>query len=59
MDFITKMNAAMIMLHEACKSNEYWTDCNKCPFDTYCDSFFEAGLPTPDDDKFLAGVAQR
>ena len=59
MDFVVKMNEAMVMLHEACKAKKNWTDCDKCPFDTYCDAFFDAGLDTPDTDEFLAGVAQR
>ena len=59
MDFTTKMNEAMVMLHEACKANKNWADCHKCPFDEYCDAFWEEGLPTPDEDKFIAGVAQR
>ena len=59
MDFIIKMNEAMTMIHEACKLNDEWVKCGKCPFIEYCNVIEEAGFNTPDSDEFLAGVAQR
>ena len=53
MDYITKIKEAMQLLHEACKMNEVWADCMHCPFGDYCDAMEEAGLGTPDDEKFI------
>lgn len=31
-----KMIAAMKMMKEACRSNDSWNGCEKCPFDSFC-----------------------
>jgi hypothetical protein len=53
MDFTIKMKEAMVLLHEACKMNDEWVKCRKCPFTDYCDAIEENGLGTPDDNDFL------
>ena len=53
MDFTVKIKEAMELLHEACKMNDEWVDCAKCPFNEYCNAIEERGLGTPDDDDFL------
>lgn len=57
MDWTEKMIEAMQMLHEACKANEYWTECGeRCPFDVYCDAFLSADLGTPIEEFFMASA---
>ena len=53
MDFTVKIKEAMTLLHEACKMNDEWIKCSKCPFVDYCDTLEEAGFGTPDEDEFL------
>lgn len=53
MDFISKMEEAMMLLQKACESNEEWANCVRCPFVDYCNTLEEAGFGTPDDDDFL------
>jgi hypothetical protein len=31
-----KMITAMRMMKEACRSNDSWDGCEKCPFDSFC-----------------------
>ena len=52
MDYIEKMKEAMQMMHQACRMNENWSDCDKCPFDEYCDAIMRADLATPDGENF-------
>lgn len=47
MNFIAKMEEAMKLLAEACNMNEDWTDCQYCPFISYCDLFEEGGHDIP------------
>lgn len=53
MDFTIKIKEAMVLLHEACKMNDEWIYCTKCPFKDYCDTLEEAGFGTPDEDEFI------
>lgn len=53
MEFIAKIKEAMELLHEACKMNEEWRNCQYCPFGDYCNSLEEAGFGTPDEVEFL------
>ena len=53
MDFISKMEEAMVLLQEACKMNDEWAKCNDCPFGDYCDTLEREGFGTPDEDTFL------
>lgn len=53
MDFTIKIKEAMTLLHEACKMNDEWINCYKCPFVEYCDALAGAGFGTPDEDEFL------
>ena len=52
-DFTIKIKEAMTLLHEACKMNDEWVKCSKCPFNDYCDTLEEAGFGTPDEDEFI------
>lgn len=47
MDFIIKMKEAMGLLAKACNMNNDWTDCQYCPFISYCDLFEESGHEVP------------
>lgn len=31
-----KILAGMNLIKEGCKENSSWTDCEKCPFETFC-----------------------
>ena len=51
--YVEEMKEAMMMLHEACRRNEYWNNCYQCPFDIYCDAMLRNDLGTPDEDGFI------
>lgn len=52
MEFITKIKEAMELLHKACKMNDEWANCSKCPFLDYCNALEKAGFGTPDEEFF-------
>lgn len=42
MDWTEKIEKAMKDLANACKENDKWSDCYKCPFARYCDPILGA-----------------
>lgn len=39
-----KMITAMKMMEEACCSNDSWSGCEKCPFDSFCTMLQRASI---------------
>lgn len=42
--WVVKMRLGMKMMREACKENEMWTECDKCPFDDICSVLEEKAI---------------
>lgn len=49
MDWKEKMKQAMIDIQDACKENQYWTDCCECPFSDFCDAIYVNIQKYPDE----------
>ena len=49
MDWTKKIEKAMRDLSNACKENDSWGDCYKCPFARYCDILMMACDGYPDE----------
>ena len=49
MSWIEEVNVAMKLLKDACKRNEMWSECGKCPFDAYCTVLEVHEMGTPDE----------
>lgn len=49
MDWTKKIEKAMRDLSNACKENDSWGDCYKCPFARYCDCLMMACDGYPDE----------
>lgn len=49
MDWTEKIEKAMRDLANACKENDKWSDCYKCPFTRYCDCIMMTYDSFPDD----------
>lgn len=49
MSFVKAMKEAMKLIYAACKQNDEWANCYRCPFRDYCDVIEQAGMGTPDE----------
>ena len=49
MNWTEKIEKAMRDLSNACKENDSWGDCYKCPFARYCDILMMACNGYPDE----------
>ncbi len=47
-----KMITAMKMMKEACRSNDSWNGCEKCPFDSFCTMLQHHAIEVYDEDDY-------
>lgn len=40
-EWMYKIAQGMALIKEGCAMNEYWSDCDYCPFDEYCSAIMD------------------